>query len=138
MIFSLAACGAAETNEAPVSQGTEPVADSGAEEAVNELGSPESIIPTVICDPVLTYQEDTASLTGNNGASIGTEEGCSRHSEAGGVVFEAGEGENPFMPLAKRLDDADGVEQGRKPGGILIVLPLAKGTSDSCCRQTRP
>jgi len=67
LLFSFVACGTTETNGDPVSQGAEPVADNGDEYGVNDPGSPESIIPTVLHDPVLTYQENTDSLTENNG-----------------------------------------------------------------------
>ncbi len=97
LILGLAACGTTEAGGNDT-QSSEPVSSSGPDEAVYEPGSPESIIPTVITDPELTYQEDTASLTGNNGAEIGTEE-TARQSVEDGVEFSSPETDSNLCRL---------------------------------------
>ena len=54
------------------------------------------------------YEETYDELVSNNGRSIGTEADL-REVTVEGVSFMAGEGENPFMPFSKLLNEADGV-----------------------------
>ena len=110
LILGLAACGTTHGNDP--------------DEVAYEPGSPESIIPTVINDPELTYQEDTASLTGNNGADIGTEE-IARQSAEDGMDFSASGDGFQSLPFAKRLD-SEGMEGGSNQAVYVSFCPSEK------------
>lgn len=109
LILSLAACG---------------TTGDDTQEKDNSPATTESIISAVVNGPVLVYQENTDSLKENNGANIGTEE-VARQSVEDGVEFAANEGENPFLPFAKRLD-SEGMEGGDNQAVYVSFCPSGK------------
>jgi hypothetical protein len=120
LVFSLSACGTPETPD-PKLSASEPAAE---ETAMKE--EPVSVPDTVVTGLTRTFGEDAEALRSNNGANIGTEENAARHNGADGAVFQADAGENPFLPIKQRLDEAEGAQQNGNQAVSVVFCPSTK------------
>lgn len=68
-----------------------------------------SMIDSVLVNPIIVYEETLDEIITNSGANIGTDSDPREMTEEG-VQFHAAEGENPLMPLAKKLNEVDSIQ----------------------------
>ncbi len=117
LIFS--ACGKQEAeHEATAS------AVSTETEQKNEQMTSDDVINSVFVDMQKVYEETMEDLKANGGQNIGTDYD-QREVTDEGVMYKAVEGENPFMPLAKRLNEVDGIN-GYNQAFYMKFKPSAK------------
>ena len=98
IMLILTACGKVSVEPVPAPAGSEPS---------QARMTAEDIINTVLVDGAMLYEETIDDLKANSGRNIGTDYD-KRNVVDEGVKFMAADGENPFMPLAKRLDEVEG------------------------------
>ena len=105
MVFFITAC----SNKAEEAT-AEPTEEQPQQES--EQPNPADVIGTVLANYQKIYEETKEELISNNAKNIGTEADIREASDEG-VVFRAGNGENPFMPFAKRLDEVNGTTENQ-------------------------
>lgn len=102
-LFVLSACGQ-NTAKSTLSE-------TNAADSKNDV--PAGMVDSVLVNPIVVYEETLADLTANQGGNIGTGSE-QREITKEGVEFHAGEGENPFLPFAKGLNEAADVKDGNQ------------------------
>lgn len=83
-----------------------------------------SMIDSVLVNPIIVFEETLDEIIASNGANIGTDSDPREMTEEG-IQFHAAEGENPFMPLAKALNEVDGI-QDMNQAFLIRFKPSAK------------
>ncbi len=101
MIISFATCSIKQEPQSTEQAVEEPTAKP------TQQTNPDQVIDTVLVGYEMLFEETKEDLIANNGQNIGTDADIREVSDEG-IVFKAGDGENPFMPFALRLDEVDG------------------------------